>query len=203
MLPCSPSAVPPLLHFARGIDVVMSYPTDLGAYGRIDWTLSGNYNQTKITSVKAAPAPLSTVSTAFPAGQVLFAGNAATLLEKAAPKYKVGLNALYSFRKLTLNVTETFYGKAEALADPGTGPLLNTVAGATQITDAELSYKFPMGVTAAIGANNLFNKYPDKFTAAFQAACVASGSGCVTQYPSFSPYGINGGYYYGRLTFAF
>ena len=95
------------------------------------------------------------------------------------------------------------YGKAEALSDPGTGPLLNTVASATAITDAELSYKFPMGVTAAIGANNLFNKYPDKFSAAFQAACVASGSGCVTQYPSFSPYGINGGYYYGRLTFAF
>jgi iron complex outermembrane receptor protein len=60
-----------------------------------------------------------------------------------------------------------------------------------------------MGVTAAIGANNVFNKYPDKFTAAFQAACIASGSGCVAQYTSFSPYGINGGYYYGRLSLAF
>ncbi|ENZ81938.1 MULTISPECIES: TonB-dependent receptor [Caulobacter] len=187
----------------RGIDVVMSYPTDLGDYGHIDWTLSGNYNQTKITKVKAAPTALGTTSAAFPTGQILFAGNAADLLEKAAPKYKVGLNGLYTFHKVSLTVTETFYGKAEALSDPGTGPLLNTVASATAITDAELSYKFPMGVTAAIGANNLFNKYPDKFSAAFQAACVASGSGCVTQYPSFSPYGINGGYYYGRLTFAF
>lgn len=187
----------------RGLDFVVSYPTELGAYGRIDWTLSGNVNKTKITKVKAAPAALAVTSTAFPSGQVLFAGNAASLLEKAAPKYKVGLNGLYTYGKLTLNLTETFYGKASALSDPGTGPLQNTVASATAITDAELSYKFPMGVIAAIGANNLFNKYPDKFTAAYQAACVASGGGCVTQYPSFSPYGINGGYYYGRLTFSF
>lgn len=187
----------------RGLDVVVSYPTDLGDYGRIDWTLSGNVNKTKITKVKSAPAALGVTSAAFPTGQVLFAGNAASLLEKAAPKYKVGLNGLYAYGKFTLSVTETFYGKAEALSDPGTGPLQTTVASATAITDAELSYKFPMGVVAAIGANNLFNKYPDKFSAAFQAACVASGGGCVTQYPSFSPYGINGGYYYGRLTFSF
>jgi iron complex outermembrane receptor protein len=77
------------------------------------------------------------------------------------------------------------------------------VASSAAITDAELSYKFPVGVTAAIGANNVFNKYPDKFSAAFQTACIASGGGCVTQYPGFSPYGINGGYYYGRLTYAF
>jgi iron complex outermembrane receptor protein len=187
----------------RGVDFVVAYPTDLGDYGRIDWTLSGNFNKTKITKVKSAPTALATTSVAFPAGQVLFAGNAASLLEKAAPKYKIGLNGLYTFGKLSLALTETFYGKASALSDPGTGPLLNTVASSAAITDAEISYKFPVGVTAAIGANNLFNKYPDKFSAAFQTACIASGGGCVTQYPGFSPYGINGGYYYGRLTYAF
>lgn len=187
----------------RGLDFVVSYPTDLGDMGRIDWTLSGNFNKTKITKVKAAPTALATTSTAFPSGQVLFAGNAASLLEKAAPKYKIGLNGLYTFGPLSLSLTETFYGKASALSDPGTGPLLNTVASSAAITDVELSYKFLKGVTAAIGANNAFNKYPDKFSAAFQTACIASGGGCVTQYPGFSPYGINGGYYYGRLSYAF
>ncbi|NQE62618.1 TonB-dependent receptor [Caulobacter sp. RHG1] len=187
----------------RGLDFVVAYPVDLGGYGRIDLTLSGNVNKTKITKVKAAPTALATTSAAFPSGQVLFAGNAASLLERAAPKYKIGLNGLYTFGKVTLSLTETFYGKAEALADPGTGPLQTTVASAAAITDVELSYKFPMGVVAAIGANNAFNKYPDKFSTAFQTACIASGGGCVTQYPGFSPYGINGGYYYGRLTFSF
>ena len=54
-----------------------------------------------------------------------------------------------------------------------------------------------------MGANNLFNKYPDKLSATYQAACVASGQGCVGQYPSYPPFGINGGYYYGRVTYTF
>jgi iron complex outermembrane receptor protein len=78
-----------------------------------------------------------------------------------------------------------------------------TSIGVKAITDLEVSYKLPGDVTVSLGANNLFNTYPDKLSAAFQAACVASGSGCVAQYPTFSPFGINGGYYYGRLTWAF
>jgi iron complex outermembrane receptor protein len=186
-----------------GVDLVVSYPTDLGGYGKIDWTLTGNYSTTKITKVKAPPASLSTPSAPFPTGQLLFSGNASSLIEKASPKYKLGLNALYTFGDLTVNLTETVYGKSSALSDPGTGPLLNTAIGTTAITDLEASYKLPGDVTVAIGANNLLNKYPDKLSAAFQAACVASGSGCVAQYPTYSPFGINGGYYYGRITWNF
>ncbi|MBP8245312.1 MAG: TonB-dependent receptor [Phenylobacterium sp.] len=188
---------------SRGVDLVISYPTDLGDYGRIDWSLSGNYNTTKVTKVKAPPAPLTTPSVPYPTGQTLFAGNAKSLLETASPKYKLGLNALYTFGALTVNLTETVYGKSSALSDPGTGPLLQTSIGTTAITDLEVSYKFIDAVTVSIGANNLFNKYPDKLSAQFQAACVASGGGCVAQYPTYSPFGINGGYYYGRVTYAF
>ena len=188
---------------SRGLDLVISYPTDLGDYGRIDWSLSGNYNTTKVTKVKPPPAPLTTPSVPYPAGQSLFAGNAKSLLEKASPKYKIGLNGLYSFDALTVSLTETVYGKSSSLSDPGSGPLQQTSIGTTAITDVEVSYKFVDAVTVSIGANNLFNKYPDKLSPQFQAACVASGAGCVTQYPSYSPFGINGGYYYGRVTYAF
>jgi iron complex outermembrane receptor protein len=187
----------------QGVDVVVSYPTPLGAYGKIDWTLSANFSTTKVTKVKAPPTSLSTPSAPFPTGQLLFAGNAKSLLEDASPKYKIGLNGLYSFGSLTVNLTETVYGESSSLADPGTGPLLETKVGTTAITDLEVSYRLPGDVTLAVGANNLFNKYPDKLSAGFQAACVASGSGCVAQYPTFSPFGINGGYYYGRVTWNF
>ena len=188
---------------SRGIDLVISYPTDLGDYGRIDWSLSGNYNTTKVTKVKAPPAALTTPSVPYPTGQTLFAGNAKDLLEKASPKYKIGLNGLYTFGDLTVNLTETVYGKSSSLSDPGSGPLQNTSIGTTAITDLEVSYKFVDAVTVSVGANNLFNKYPDKLSAAYQAACVASGAGCVAVYPSYSPFGINGGYYYGRITYTF
>ena len=188
---------------SRGIDLVISYPTDLGDYGRIDWSLSGNYNTTKVTKVKAPPAALTTPSVPYPTGQTLFAGNAKDLLEKASPKYKIGLNGLYTFGDLTVNLTETVYGKSSSLSDPGSGPLQNTSIGTTAITDLEVSYKFVDAVTVSVGANNLFNKYPDKLSAAYQAACVASGAGCVAVYPSYSPFGINGGYYSGRITWNF
>lgn len=187
----------------RGVDVVISYPTDLGDFGRIDWTLSGNFNKTKVTKVKAPPASITTPSTAFPSGQSMFSTDARSLLETASPKYKVGLNGLYTFGDLTVNITETLYGKASAFSDPGTGPLQLLEIDPTFVTDIEVAYKLPGDVTIAVGANNLFNEYPDKYPAAYQAACVAAGGGCVAQYPSFSPFGINGGYYYGRLTWAF
>ena len=31
----------------------------------------------------------------------------------------------------------------------------------------------------------------------------ARDTGAVAVYPSFSPYGINGGYYYGRMVYSF
>lgn len=188
---------------SRGVDLVISYPTDLGGYGRIDWSLSANYNTTKVTKVKAPPAAFLTASVPYPTGQSMFGLNARSLLETASPKYKVGLSALYTFNDLTVSLTETVYGKSSAWSDPGSGPLLMTSIGVKAITDLEVSYKLPGDVTVSLGANNLFNTYPDKLSAAFQAACVASGSGCVAQYPTFSPFGINGGYYYGRLTWAF
>ena len=72
------------------------------------------------------------------------------------------------------------------------------------ITDLEVAYKVTDQVKVSAGANNLFNHYPDKLNPALRQDFLAANSnGYVTQYPTFSPFGINGGYYYGRLTFTF
>src|SRR5205823_777909 len=42
----------------RGVDLVVSYASDFGDYGKANWTVSGNYNQTKLTKLIAAPATL-------------------------------------------------------------------------------------------------------------------------------------------------
>jgi iron complex outermembrane receptor protein len=189
----------------RGLDFVVSYPTDLGDYGHIDWTLSGNFNKTKITKVKTPPAALATTSVAFPTGQVLFAGNAASLLEKASPKYKIGLNGLYTFGRLLAERDGDLLRQGlESLSDPGTGPLLNTVASASAITDAELSYKFPKSASSPrSGPTTCSTSTRTSSRPRSRPPASPPARGCTTQYPTFSPYGINGGYYYGRLTFSF
>jgi iron complex outermembrane receptor protein len=56
----------------------------------------------------------------------------------------------------------------------------------------------------SIGANNLFNKYPDQVNATLLAERRANlDNGAVTIYPTFSPFGINGGYYYARAAMKF
>lgn len=56
------------------------------------------------------------------------------------------------------------------------------------ITDLELSYQVTDMVNVAVGANNLFNAYPD----ADGIYTVSLGSG---QYPGTSPFGFAGRFY--------
>lgn len=39
----------------QGVDLTANYPTDFGAYGLVNWTLAGTYNETSISSVAPAP----------------------------------------------------------------------------------------------------------------------------------------------------
>ncbi|WP_296598951.1 TonB-dependent receptor, partial [Phenylobacterium sp.] len=76
--------------------------------------------------------------------------------------------------------------------------------GSTFITDLEISYKIIEPVKLTIGANNLFNKYPDKLNPAYRNTFLTgNANGYVTQYPTFSSFGINGGYYYGKIAYTF
>ena len=55
-----------------------------------------------------------------------------------------------------------------------------------------------------MGANNLFNRYPDETNSQLMSVYqAAKNTAAVSVYPSFSPYGINGGYYYARMVYNF
>jgi iron complex outermembrane receptor protein len=71
------------------------------------------------------------------------------------------------------------------------------------ITDLEFSYDLNP-VKLSIGANNLFNNYPTKYPQFIRTQQYnLSSTAYITKYPSFSAIGINGGYYYARLSFKF
>jgi iron complex outermembrane receptor protein len=69
-----------------------------------------------------------------------------------------------------------------------------------------VSYKFGLHLTLSAGALNLFNRYPDKYNSTLLAHYNSFTYGDtlgVFQYPMFSPFGIDGGYYYVRGTLNF
>ena len=59
-----------------------------------------------------------------------------------------------------------------------------------------MSYAFTEDFTAAIGANNVFDVYPDPI------GIVNADTG-LGKYGQFSPFGITGGYYYLRFSQSF
>jgi iron complex outermembrane receptor protein len=75
------------------------------------------------------------------------------------------------------------------------GGAFNIEAGAEFTFDAEVSYAIDENFTATVGAKNLFDETPDDNPWASSVA----GS----LYPTTSPIGINGGFYYFRLVYAF
>jgi iron complex outermembrane receptor protein len=122
-----------------------------------------------------------------------------------APKEKAILSAVWSLRKFTVNLREEVYGSSseyQSFNGTGSGAGANDlVVGATGITDLDIGYKVTPQLKVNIGANNLFDQRPEDVRTIDNRP---SDSNNVYGEPAqFSPYGINGGYYYGRVTYTF
>jgi iron complex outermembrane receptor protein len=88
-----------------------------------------------------------------------------------------------------VNLRESRYGKWDSLNN---NAAFDQHYGAKWITDLEVGYQLTEAIGAAVGANNIFNVYPDKNT-------VPDTNG-FAPYGGNSPFGLYGGYYYVRLS---
>ena len=106
--------------------------------------------------------------------------------------------------RLSISLHELFYGESSDYDNEGgVGYFKNTVDAAA-ITNLEVLFDATESLSLAVGATNLTDETPNKRNADHRAIQVANGdNSAVAQYPSFSPYGINGAYYYGKVTFKF
>jgi iron complex outermembrane recepter protein len=182
----------------RGIDLTMSYPMPLD-FGSVNWTLSANYNKTKITKITVDPRLLDV--------------SAQSIIEKSSPTWKVIAGATFTSGKFSATLREAVYGPTSQLTRPSgayVGPSSGyyvAKVGTAGITDLELSYELLTDLTFTVGANNLFNKKPEKVYNVTLANGTGlrpvTGSNVWNQPYTFGPYGFNGGYYYARATLKF
>jgi iron complex outermembrane recepter protein len=187
----------------RGVDLTVSYPTDFGDMGRVNWTLSGNYNKTDITSVELAPSTLTDPRTGQPIP--LFDLGAQANLETASPRVKLVAGAFYELNRFSATIRGTLYGKSSAQATLNGTDFYELEIGTAAIFDLELNYDLTDELEVTVGANNLFNKRPPTIplvpgTTNFT---LVNGGNVLDAPYTFSPYGINGGYYYGRISLDF
>lgn len=163
-----------------GFDFVTNYRTDL-AGGALSLTLAYNYNKSKVTDFN--PSVIS-------AAQRFNISN-------LPPKHRVNMSANWQIGDFSINARENYFGSwANELEYPGQR------FGAKFVTDLDISYTFADKYTLTLGANNLFDTYPDKIAPTSTNPIYAlTGSLADGQiYPrSGGPFGINGGFYYVRV----
>jgi iron complex outermembrane receptor protein len=181
---------------SRGLEFVATLNSNYGASGKVDWSLAANYNRVQVIKINQAPVQLQP--------QTLLDRTAISDIETASPRVRVNLGALWRSGAWTVNLREAIYGKASEMQSSDGATYYETKVKPTAITDLEVSYQVGKAWTLSAGANNLFNQYPDQVNGALLAEQRANlDNAAVTVYPSFSPFGINGGYYYVRAGFKF
>jgi len=171
---------------SRGVDVVAEYTQDWQDAGVVRWGLAYAWNKTTITRLKGTPAALSNL------GYELFDRQKRGDLTVGTPRDKVILSANWLVSDFDINLRVTRYGKYSEISTVASN---DRSYSAKWITDLDIAYALDASTSLAIGANNLFDVYPDKI-----GPVTTTG---ILQYGSFSPFGITGGFYYARLTHRF
>lgn len=187
----------------RGADLVLNYE-DQYAFGRMNYSVGATFNQTTVTRIRPTPPQLGTTP--------LFDATALSDLTTASPKYVIDLGARWSWGKASIDVLEKIYGpSAEYENDDFDNPTGNleyfkSTIGVSAITDLDLGFQFTQHLKVSAGATNLLNRYPNKLNrtllAHYNDPAYGDNAGILV-YPFFSPYGINGGFWYAKAVYSF
>lgn len=175
----------------RGVDLKADYSIDVGEDGAFRFDFAASFFETTILSVRDAPS-------AFKGAPLLDAVARANLTANV-PHAKIIWGGSYLRDAWTFTLHFTQYGSVSSVSAwllTGGAPYTTSVISPKLITDLEIGYDFDFGLHAAVGGNNIFGVRPDiaPFPARFFNANVFS---------TFSPFGINGGYYYARASLKF
>ena len=186
----------------KGIDIVFSYDNIELGKGYLSGSIAANFNKTEV------------VGTNFPAfiadnnlENAIFSREDVSRVESWRPRQKIIASANYKINKLSANISFMNYG--EVTYRHPSAPINDATYGGKTLTDLSFTYGFTDKIDFTIGANNLFNVYPDTFAEAY------SGNGGVPddrnldfvgrfKYPwQTTQFGLDGTRVFTKLAFKF
>ncbi|NIF07308.1 TonB-dependent receptor [Chryseobacterium sp. Tr-659] len=168
----------------KGVDVVVSYDWKLGG-GNLNVNLAGNYTETKITGFHF-PENIDTPRDQY------FGPDQINIIETLSPKTKASLGLNYGIGKFNFLVRNTYFGKVIRDGYPFGGV---QEFSPKVVTDVSVGYDITKNVNFTVGANNVFDVFPDlqiyqnSYYGVFKYAPVQMGT--------------LGSYFFGRLNFNF
>ena len=106
----------------------------------------------------------------------------------------------YNQGAVSITARESRYGE---FCSASVNPLDDQIYGAKWLSDLEVSYNWST-YTFAVGAENLFDTFPDRnLRAGIPSGSAQVGSAGVFLYPINSPFGMNGRFVYTRVSYRF
>ncbi|APG61390.1 ferric enterobactin receptor [Christiangramia salexigens] len=146
----------------KGIDIVLSYSNLEIGEGSLGGSIAANFNKTEV------------MGTNFPdfirqnnLEDALFSREDVSRVESWRPRSKIIGTANYEINKFSTNLSLMHYGKV-TYRHPS-NPADDATYGSKLLTDLSFGYEITDKINVTVGANNLFNVYPDTFAEAYSA----------------------------------
>ncbi|TCJ39832.1 TonB-dependent siderophore receptor [Parafrankia sp. BMG5.11] len=175
----------------RGYEIVGTYRVPDMGLGNLSLTAGFSHNKTKITDAAVLPT--------LP-GLTLFGRQESLRLTRGQPRTK--LNVGFDWDSGIFGFTARANRFGEVLI-PGADAARDQVLSKQWVTDAELRAKVMDRLELAVGANNLFDSYPDRVRFGLDGGQNYGLNGYFIPFSQFSPSGFNGRFVYGRVSLDF
>lgn len=172
----------------QGVDLTANYRHLLGENRFLEAQVAYNWNEQKLKGDIQTPAVLSDM------GTLIFPAATRVAIERGRPKDRINSRLRYSHGGLSTNLVVNYYGEITTLLQETPTYMLDTKPGKA-ITDIDVGYELWPGVSLTVGADNLFDIYPERNLEGFDAAGANPFSS--------SGWGRNGRFVWTRMRFAF
>jgi len=183
----------------RGLDLNADYRTDFGNFGTVKWSAAANWNSIAITREYALPAQMAAALVAAGQAPTYVNPQIRTDLTKSSPQNKVTVAANWKWHDFDVTLRETRYGHADQNVGTTSSvtPFGNIYIKSAYITDVDIGYYVTEGIRLNIGGNNVFDHLPGQLPIALRTGRESD------LYPYYTPWGINGAYFYSKITASF
>lgn len=178
----------------KGVDIVGSYSVNTNDWGSVLFNAGININDNEVTDI--LPPPTQLQGAGFDQNN-LFDGVELRRFEFGSPSDKINLSASWNYDATSVTLRTTRYGETQ---DPSENPLRNEVLPDKWVTDIDATYRFGDNLAFTLGANNVFDVYPDPTRELVEDVTEFSR---LFSYSGFSPFGFTGRFVYGRISYSF
>ena len=182
-----------------GVDVVANYGINMDGNGILLFTAGYNASKNKVEKIVVpTPPELGDLQ------ETLFGRVEVTRLEKGQPQDNFLFNAMYERKSLSLTARTQLFGDVTVEQPILTPQPPGQTFSAKWITDVSAGYTFLNRVRVTVGADNIFDVYPDENSDNGNGSTYSGNSNFgIFPYNGISPFGFNGRFYYARLSYGF